>query len=154
MYPTSWGPRSGATLHHATTFCNTLQHSATPCSTLQHNATRCVISDNTLLQHQGRDHTYCNTRQHTATHCITLHHAATHYTTLQHTATHWNEGRKRVPMNLHRVGRSARPTSRWAPKAHRMMGKTQKRHCERSFGTNMLVLGTQRDNFLSPSDPL
>ena len=30
----------------------------------------------------------------------------------------------RFPTNLHGVRRSARPTSRWAPKAHRMMGKT------------------------------
>ena len=29
------------------------------------------------------------------------------------------------PTNLHVVGRSARPTSRWASKVHRMMGKTQ-----------------------------
>jgi len=57
-------------------------------------------------------------------------------------------------MNLHGVDRSARPTSRWAPKAHNMMGKTQQRHCERSFGTNVLVLGKQRDNLLSPSQPL
>jgi len=37
------------------------------------------------------------------------------------------EGRKRdiFLTNLHGVRRSARPTSRWAPKAHRMMGKTQ-----------------------------
>jgi|AntRauMFilla1563_2_1112583.scaffolds.fasta_scaffold28299_1 hypothetical protein len=57
----------------------------------------------------------------------------------------WNEGRKRrtVSMNLHGVCRFARPTSRWAPQAHRMMGKTQWRHCERSFGSNVLVLGKQ-----------
>ena len=30
------------------------------------------------------------------------------------------------------------------------MNKTQHRHCERSFGTNVLVLGKRRDNFLSP----
>ena len=42
----------------------------------------------------------------------------------------------RYPTNLHGVRRSARPTSRWAPKAHRMMGRTQWRHCEQSFGTN------------------
>jgi len=30
-----------------------------------------------------------------------------------------------VQLNLHRVGCSARPTCRWAPKAHCMMGKTQ-----------------------------
>jgi len=35
------------------------------------------------------------------------------------------EGNVRFPTNLHRVRRSTRPTSRWAPKAHRMMGKTQ-----------------------------
>ena len=35
------------------------------------------------------------------------------------------EGNVRFPTNLHGVGRSARPTSRWAPKAHRTMGKTQ-----------------------------
>jgi len=35
------------------------------------------------------------------------------------------EGNVRFPTNLHGVRRSARPTSRWAPKAHRMMGKTQ-----------------------------
>jgi len=57
----------------------------------------------------------------------------------------WIEGRKRrtVSLNLHGVCRSARPASRWALKAHRMMGKTQWRHCERSFGTNVLVLGKQ-----------
>ena len=48
-----------------------------------------------------------------------------------------------VSMNLHGVGRSARPTSRWAPKAHRMMGKTQWRHCKRSCGTNVLVFDKQ-----------
>ena len=35
------------------------------------------------------------------------------------------EGNERFPTNLHGVCRSARATSRWAPKAHRMMGKTQ-----------------------------
>jgi len=35
-----------------------------------------------------------------------------------------------------------------------MMGKTQKRRCERSFGTNVLVLDKRRDNLLSPSQPL
>jgi len=35
------------------------------------------------------------------------------------------EGNLRFPMNLHGVRRSARPTSRWAPKAHCLMGKTQ-----------------------------
>jgi len=59
----------------------------------------------------------------------------------------------RFPTNLHGVRRSARQTSRWAPKVHRMMGKTQWRHCEWSFGTNVLVLGKQRDNFLSLSKP-
>jgi len=62
-----------------------------------------------------------------------------------------SEGNVRFPTNLHGVHRSARPTSRWAPKAHHMMGKTQWRHCERSFGTNVLVLGKQRDKFASPS---
>jgi len=39
----------------------------------------------------------------------------------------WNEERKRRTdsMNPHKVCRSARPTSRRAPKAHHMMGKTQ-----------------------------
>ena len=57
----------------------------------------------------------------------------------------WNEGRKRrtVSMNPHWVCRSARPTSRWAPKAHRMMAKQQCRHCKRSFGTNVLVSDKQ-----------
>ena len=64
------------------------------------------------------------------------------------------EGNVRFPTNLHGVRRSARPTSRWAPKAHRVMGKTQWRHCERSFGTNVLVLGKERDDFLSLSKPL
>jgi len=64
------------------------------------------------------------------------------------------EGNVRFPTNLHGVRRSARPTSRWAPKAHRMMEKTQQWHCERSFGTNVLVLGKQRDNLLSPSNLL
>jgi len=45
-----------------------------------------------------------------------------------------------VPMNLHGVGRSARPTSKWAGKAHRMIEKRQKGYCERSFGTNVHVL--------------
>ena len=44
------------------------------------------------------------------------------------------------PMNLHGVGRSARPTFKWALIAHREMGKTQKGHCELSFGRNVLVL--------------
>ena len=57
------------------------------------------------------------------------------------------EGNVRFPSNLHGVRRPARPTSRWAPKAHRMMGKTQWRHRERSFGTNVPVLDKQRDNF-------
>jgi len=35
-----------------------------------------------------------------------------------------------------------------------MMGKKKSRHCERSFGTNVLVLGKQRDNRLSPSSLL
>ena len=30
-----------------------------------------------------------------------------------------------------------------------MIGKTQQRHCERSLGTNVLVLGNTRDNFFS-----
>ena len=66
------------------------------------------------------------------------------------------EGNVRFPTNLNGVRRSARPTSRWAPKAHRMimMGKTQWRHCERSFGTNVLVLGKERDNFPLLSEPL
>jgi len=34
----------------------------------------------------------------------------------------WNV---RVPTNLHGLDHSARPKSRWAPKTHRMMGKTQ-----------------------------
>jgi len=33
-------------------------------------------------------------------------------------------------------------------------GKTQQRHCERSFGTNVLVLGKRRDNLLLLSEPL
>jgi len=63
-----------------------------------------------------------------------------------------NEGRKRgtVSMNLHGVCRSAKPTSRWAPKAHRMMGKTHWRH----FGKNVLVFDKNRDPFLCPSQPL
>jgi len=64
------------------------------------------------------------------------------------------EGHVRFSTNLRGVRRSARPTSRWAPKAHRMMGKTQWRHCERSFGTSVLVLGKQRDNFPLLSEPL
>jgi len=95
------------------------------------------------------------------------------------------------PMNLHGVGRSTRPTSncapkahysierdlysikralysikralysikralysikralssRWAPKAHHMMGKTQKGHCEQSFGTHVLVLAINTTTF-------
>jgi len=64
------------------------------------------------------------------------------------------EGNVRFPTNLHVVRRSARPMSRWAPKAHCMMGKTQWRHCERSFGTNVLVLGKERDKFPLLSKPL
>jgi len=48
-----------------------------------------------------------------------------------------NKERKHEQFKLHGVGRSARPTSRWAWEAHRMMGKTQKRHCEWSFSTNI-----------------
>ena len=33
-------------------------------------------------------------------------------------------------------------------------GQDTVRHCERSFGTNVIVLGKQRDNFLSLSKPL
>ena len=44
------------------------------------------------------------------------------------------EGNVRVPANLHRFDHLARTTSRWAPKVHRMKGKTQQRHCERTFG--------------------
>ena len=64
------------------------------------------------------------------------------------------EGNLRFPTNLHGVRRSARPTSRWAPKAHHMMGKTHWRHYERSFGTNVLVLGKECDNFPLLSEPL
>jgi len=63
------------------------------------------------------------------------------------------EGNVRFPTNL-LVRRSPRPTSRWAPKVHRMMGKTQWRHCEQSFGTNVLVLGKERVNFPLLSEPL
>jgi len=35
------------------------------------------------------------------------------------------EGNVRFPTSLYEVRRSARPTSKWAPKVHRMMGKTQ-----------------------------
>jgi len=68
----------------------------------------------------------------------------------------WNEGRKRrkVSMNPHGVCRPARPTSRWAPKAYRMMGRTQWRLCERSFGTNVLYYTNNHDTFLWPSHPL
>jgi len=55
-------------------------------------------------------------------------------------------------MNLHGVCNSARPTSRWTPKAHCMMGKTQWRHCERSFGTNVLVFDKQ-SQYLSLAVP-
>jgi len=66
------------------------------------------------------------------------------------------EGRKREISIESARGSSlrARPTSRWAPKAHRMMGKTQWRHRERSFGTNVPVLDKQRDNFPLLSEPL
>jgi len=43
-------------------------------------------------------------------------------------------------MNPVVVGRPARPTSRRAPKAHRMMNKTLQRHCARSSVTDMLSL--------------
>ena len=61
----------------------------------------------------------------------------------------WNERRKTcaVPMNLHGVGRSARPTSKWAPKAHHAIGKTRKGHCEWSSGTNVLVLAINTTTF-------
>jgi len=52
-----------------------------------------------------------------------------------------------VPMNLHGFGKFARPTSRWAPKAHHRMGKTQKGLCERSFGTNVLVFAINTTTF-------
>jgi len=35
-----------------------------------------------------------------------------------------------------------------------MMRKTQYKHCEELFGTNVLVLGKRRDSFLLPSQPL
>jgi len=38
------------------------------------------------------------------------------------------------------VGRSARPTYRWAPKAHRTMNRTLQTHCARSSVTNVLSL--------------
>ena len=107
-------------------------------------------------------HTHCNT--HTATHpakkillqqlCNT--HCNTHcnkrFRLIKDGRLPWNEGRKRrtVSMNLHGVCRFVRSTSRWAPKAHRMMGKTQWKHCERSCGTNVLVLDKQsRHPFLA-----
>ena len=43
---------------------------------------------------------------------------------------------------------------RLGERQRKMMGKTQWRHCERSFGTNVLVLGKERDNLLSPSNLL
>ena len=43
-------------------------------------------------------------------------------------------------MNPVVVGRPARPTSRRAPKVHRMMNKTWQRHCARSSVTNVLSL--------------
>ena len=52
-----------------------------------------------------------------------------------------------VRMNLHGVCRSARPTFKWTPKAHHMMGKTQKGHCERSFGTKVLVSANNATTF-------
>ena len=53
-----------------------------------------------------------------------------------------NEGKDTftVQMNPVVVGRPARPTSRRAPKAHRMMDKTLQRHCARSSVTNVLSL--------------
>jgi len=57
------------------------------------------------------------------------------------------------PMNLHKVGRSARPTSRWSPKAHHVMGKTHKRHCERSFGTHELIRQITRQIHLALYSP-
>jgi len=56
-----------------------------------------------------------------------------------------------VSTNLHGVDRLARPTSRWLPKAHHMMGETQQRHHEQLFGKNVILLGQTRKNFLSLS---
>jgi len=47
------------------------------------------------------------------------------------------DGNVRFPMNLYGVRRSARTTSRWAPKAHRMMGKTQWRHRSLRMGFSL-----------------
>jgi len=69
----------------------------------------------------------------------------------------WNERRKRVQFPWICTGlvtlRSLTIT-RWAPKVHCIMVKTQYRHCEQSFGTNVFVLDKQRDNFLTPSNLL
>jgi len=58
-----------------------------------------------------------------------------------------SEGRMRVMiMSLVTVPPlAAHPVST----THRMMIKTQQRHCERSIGTNVLVLGKTRDYFFS-----
>jgi len=36
---------------------------------------------------------------------------------------------------------------KWAQEAHKMIGKTQQRHCEMSFGTHVLVLGKHATTF-------
>jgi len=55
------------------------------------------------------------------------------------------EGKETVPTNLHRVDVLAREKSGCASKAHRDSGKTQQRHCEGSFGTNVVLLGKTHD---------
>ena len=58
------------------------------------------------------------------------------------------ERNMRASTNLHGVDRLAKPIFRCALKAYRMTGKTQQRHCERSCGKNVLVLGKTRYNLL------
>jgi len=59
------------------------------------------------------------------------------------------EGKEIVPTNLHRVDLLAREKYGCASKAHRVSGKTRQRQCERSFGTNVLLLGKPRDDLLT-----
>ena len=65
------------------------------------------------------------------------------------------EGRKREIFNESARGSSLREANVYvSAKGALHDGQAQYRHCERSFGTNVLVLGKQRNNLLSPSNLL
>jgi len=132
----------------------------------RHRTGWCIYTPCTHIHTQRRTNTHQATRTPTQTHrhtqAVVTHCAAIAAHTCKNTRTQRIRLIKRrrtsslkqrketctVPMNLHGVGRSRRSTFKWAPKVHHMMGKTQKGHCERSFGTNaVLVLAINAKTF-------